>query len=145
MRFSLESIRQKSFYINSTDILGIDELDKSRIRIKKEHGFEFNEKTGLFKILSKVDYVQVENENESFLFGTSIISAFQFEDFDDLISISKDNEIDMPDNLIINLISIVYSTIRGILFSLTQKTEYEDMYLPLTNPDEIRHSLPNTK
>jgi hypothetical protein len=47
----------------------------------------------------------------------------------------------LPDDLLLNLINISFSTVRGLLFNLSSNTEYDHLILPLTSAEEFKKAL----
>jgi hypothetical protein len=85
-------------------------------------------------------YTEKENDPQK-LFGAIVELQFHFQDYEGIITMVDDNTLDVPDQLAVNLISIAYSTVRGILFCLTSKSDYDGVYLPLTDPNEFHEAI----
>jgi len=142
LEFGLSSIKQKSSYLNSLDSLSIEKYEIDNVGISKSYNLDFNEDDGLFSIYLSVDFIYKNPDKKLIkLFGVSIQTLFHFQNFEGIVKKVDENTIDIPDNLAVNLISIAFSTARGILFCLTAKSDYEGIYLPLTDPEEFHDIL----
>ncbi len=142
MEFGLHSIKQKSSYLNSLDSLSIESFENRNIGISKSYNLDFNQDDALFKIDLSLDFVYKKADASlSKLFGASIEMLFHFQNFEGIVKKVDEKTIDIPNKLVVNLVSIAFSTARGILFCLTAKSDYEGVYLPLTNPKEFQDSL----
>jgi hypothetical protein len=140
LKFSLRSIKQLSSYLNSTETFSISEFDKKNVGYGKGFRIDFRNETGLFKLDIIIDFLYNGNKSdkEQFkLFGTHIVLEFEFKDYKGIVNLNENKDIDIPPVLLQNLISIAYSTARGVLFSISQKTEYDELILPLTDPKEF--------
>ncbi|HNY15014.1 MAG TPA: hypothetical protein PKI12_05710, partial [Bacteroidales bacterium] len=55
--------------------------------------------------------------------------------------VDENKQVNIPDDLLITLLSVSYSTARGIIASLTAGTEYQNILLPLVNIQEFKDLL----
>ena len=144
MLFGLSKITQKSSFLNSLDLLeiDIDDFDVDQISISKSYKLSFSHEDERFTIETAIDFIYPKNGKvDSHLFGVTVEVEFHLKNFEDIITWVDKTTIDAPDDLLINLISITYSTARGILYVLTANSDYEEIYLPLTDPGEFRDTL----
>jgi hypothetical protein len=144
--FGLSKIKQKYSYLNTLDILDIDieEFDVDQISIRKGYKLNFIHEEELFMVETAIDFFYQKNKKiVSNLFGVTVELEFHLQNFGEIIKWENETTIDAPDDLIVNLISITYSTARGILYGLTANSDYENVYLPLTDPGEFQDALQN--
>jgi hypothetical protein len=64
---------------------------------------------------------------------------FRVKDFDKYTSL-KEQELDMSNDLCIAMLSLAYSTARGICISRFQSTVFGEFYLPIVTPDQLLKS-----
>ena len=142
LQFRLDSIKQKSSYLNSIESLAIQDFNYEKIGLRKGYSLNFNENEGMLSVETGVDFMYTEKGNDpQKLFGTIVELQFHFQDYEGIITMVDENTINVPDQLAVNLISIAYSTVRGILFCLTSKSDYDGVYLPLTDPNEFHEAI----
>ena len=142
MQFGLTSIKQKSSYLNSLESFGIEDFKIEKLGLEKGYKIGFNEDNGQFSVETAIDFIYNDkNQNQTKLFGVTIELQFHFIDFEGIIKVVDEGVIDVPDKIVVNLVSIAYSTARGVLHSLTAKSDYDGIYLPLTNPKEFQETL----
>jgi hypothetical protein len=84
---------------------------------------------------------RAETEEPIKLFGATIQCDFLFKDYDEILKESQDHRIDIPDDLMITLMSVSFSSARGILVALTAGTDYQNIYLPLVNIQDFKTML----
>lgn len=142
LRFQLRSIKQKSSYLNSIESLGIQEFKSEKIGLRKGYSLKFDQDEGILSIDTGIDFMYTDAENDpQKLFGVMVELQFHFQNYKGIVTLIDENTLDIPDQLAVNLISIAYSTARGILFCLTSKSEYDGVYLPLTDPNEFQKTI----
>jgi hypothetical protein len=128
--------------LNSIESLDIQDFKFENIGLRKGYRLNFDEREGLLTVETGIDFMYTDKKNEpQKLFGVLVELQFHFQDFDGIISKVDENLINVPDQLTVNLISIAYSTARGILFCLTSKSDYDGVYLPLTDPNEFHNTI----
>jgi hypothetical protein len=144
-KFKIFKIKVLSSYLNSIETLDIsdsDLKDLNNIGVGKGFDLKFDNKEGLFKVLPSVDIAfKTKNKDTIKLFGLKAEIIFKFIDFEDIIKIGEEETISLPDDLLLNLINISFSTVRGLLFNLSSNTEYDHLILPLTSAEEFKKAL----
>ncbi len=139
MQFGLTSIKQKSSYLNSLESFGIEDFKIEKLGLEKGYKIGFNEDNGQFSVETAIDFIYNDkNQNQTKLFGVTIELQFHFIDFEGIIKVVDEGVIDVPDKIVVNLVSIAYSTARGVLHSLNAKSDYDGIYFPLTKPKEFQ-------
>lgn len=144
MQYSIQNIRKTSSYLNSLEGLKISTLDGEKIGIQKGFQIGFNINSGVLTIIVLTDFlIRADEINPVKLFGAVINCEFILKDFEDIIKEDEKKQVNFPDDFIITLLSVSYSTARGILVSLTAGTEYQNIFLPLVNIQEFKDMLQN--
>lgn len=142
LQFGLYSIKEKASYLNSLDSLNVKEFDIGKVGLSKGYRLDFDADNGILTVEPTIDFVYRGTTDEVVkLFGVVVEMQFHLQDFEGIVNKIDDNTIDAPDPLIINLISIAYSTARGVLHCHTSKSDYEGLYLPLTDPGEFKEAI----
>lgn len=142
LRFQLFSIKQKSSYLNSIESLNVQEFKFEKIGLRKGYSLNFDADKGVLTIDTRIDFMYTEDDKEpQKLFGVIVELQFHFQNYEGIVTMVDENKLDIPDQLAVNLISIAYSTARGILYCLTSKSDYDGVYLPLTDPNEFQKTI----
>lgn len=145
LQYSLQGIKKLTSYVNSLDSLPIKSLAEEVIAIKKGFHFAFDKTTGVFTIRVTIEFLcRADTQNPINLFGATVQYDFIFKDFDEIIKETSEHMIDIPDDLLITLISIGYSTTRGIMAMLSSGTDYQQVFLPIVDIQEFRKMLQKT-
>lgn len=144
LQYSIYNIRKTSSYINSLETLKINSLDGEKIAVQKGYQLGFNKQTGILTIIVFTDFLIRAGETIPLkLFGTVVNCDYILKDYVDAIQMEENGKINFPNDLIITLLSVSYSTVRGIIASLTAGTEYQNIFLPLVNIQEFKDMLQN--
>jgi hypothetical protein len=142
LQYNIHNIRKLNSSINSLDILQIQTLEGEKIAVKKGFQIGFNPVNGIFFIKVMADFlIRADQPDPLKLFGATVQCDYIFKDFEDTVKQTGDNQVDIPNDLLITLISISYSTARGIIADLTVGTEYQNIFLPLVNIQEFKDML----
>lgn len=137
-QYSLQNIKKLTSYINSPESLPIEDLKKESIGVRKGFQFNFDKTSGVFTLRILIDFLCCNDiPNPINLFGATVQYDFLFKDFEDALKEIDDSKVDIPDELLITLMSISYSTTRGILAMLTMGTDYKEVFLPVVNVQEF--------
>lgn len=142
LKYGLTSVETISSYINSPESLGIKNLEEREPGIKRRFQIAFDYSAGILSVIFTVDFICESEDPEPLkLFGTSVKYDYKFIDFEDVLKKDEQERVDIPDDLLVTLLSVGYSTTRGILVTQTVGTEYSKHYLPLISIDEIKRIL----
>ena len=142
LQYSLHAIKKLTSYINSPDILPVKNISKEKIGVRKGFQLSFDYLTGILTIKVLIDFLcRADAPEPVMLFGSTILCEFKFLNYEKIIKKITDNQVDIPDGLMVTLMSVSYSTCRGILAVLTTGTDYSNVLLPLVNPDEFKDML----
>jgi hypothetical protein len=139
--YSLKNVKKQTSFINSVDTLPIVNLKEERIGVKKSFQFGFEKETSLFTIKVIIEFAcRLDTPEPISIFGATVQCDFLFANYDTLL-IPGDDRIDIPDELLVTLMSLSYSTARGVLATLTAGTDYQELFLPLVNPADFKKML----
>jgi hypothetical protein len=141
-QYGLHLIKKLTSYLNSPDSMGIKSLEEEKIAIRKSFQMGFNYTTGILTIKVIIDFLcRTENPEPLKLFGTTVQCDFKLLEFEEILKKNEKDQVDIPDDLMITLLSVGYSTTRGILVTQTAGTEYSNYFLPLVNISEFKTML----
>jgi hypothetical protein len=142
LKFSLLRIKKVDSYLNSLETLLLKNLAEEIIAVNKGFNFVFNKEQGIFTIRTKIDFqCRHETPNPLLLFGVVVQYDYLFQDYEGIIKGSEENKVEIPDDLLINLMSISFSSSRGILADITAGTDYNNIFFPLIDIQEFKRSL----
>ncbi len=142
LQYRLLGIKKLTSYLNSLDTLPIKNIEEEKIGITKGFQLAFDQSTGIFTIRVMTDFLcQVETAEPVKLFGATIQCDYLFVDFEGAVKQTAENQVNIPDDLLITLMSVSYSSARGVLASLTAGTDYQNIFLPLVNIQEFKTML----
>jgi len=141
-KYTIESIKTISSYLNSPESLGIKNLEEEKIGVRKGFRIGFEYSSGVFTIILVIDFVCRTEEPEPLkLFGTVVQYDYRFIGFEGTLKKDEKGAVDIPDDLLITLLSVSYSTTRGIIAEQTSGTEYSKYYLPLAPINEFKEII----
>jgi hypothetical protein len=142
LQYSLQSVKKLTSYLNSLDTLPVTNLEEEKIGVRKGFQFGFDQSTGIFTIRVLTDFLcRTETPEPVKLFGGTIQCEYFFVDYREIIKKTDENQVDIPDDLLITLMSVSFSSARGMLAALTAGTDYQNIFLPLVNPREFKTML----
>lgn len=126
VNFGIGSFKVRSFNFSDID----EKLRKDRINFNIGLKVNFIPEDSRFQVLLKIDAFHGK-QNPIALGGIETETIFRLSGD---IDTNEKGEINLPDHLIISLISIAYSTTRGALTVKAQSTILADAPLPITDP-----------
>ena len=139
LKYGINSVKIISSFIHSAESLRIKNLEERKIGINRGFQIGFDYSAGILTIKVEVDFICESEEQEPLkLFGTAVKYDYKFIDFEDILKKDEQDRVDIPEDLLVTLLSVSYSTTRGILITQTIGTEYSKHYLPLISIDEIK-------
>lgn len=142
LQYNLKGIKKLTSYINSLDSLSIKNLTEEKVVAQKGFQFGFDKVDGIFTIRVLIDILcRADTPKPTKLFGTIVQYDFIFKDYKEIVKEIDENKVDIPDDLLITLMSVSYSTTRGILAMLSSGTDYQQVFLPLINIQEFKTLL----
>lgn len=142
LQYGLHAIKKLTSYINSPDILTVKNINEEKIGIRKGFQIGFDYSSGILTIKVITDFLcRADAPEPVMLFGATMLCEYKFLKYEKIIKKTTDNQVDIPDGLLVTLMSVSYSTCRGILAVLTAGTDYSNILLPLVNPAEFKDML----
>jgi hypothetical protein len=140
IQFGLVKIKELSSFEKSLSDLEINEFLINKVGFIRNFSIDFNDSEGIMDIVIDIKFVYKIEDKQSLidLFGIKTLTQFKFINYKDKIKFLDDETLDIPDDLMINLLSISYSGTRGMMVCLTNKSDYEDLILPLIRPEEFK-------
>jgi hypothetical protein len=91
------------------------------------------------KIVFVIVNIEIKNEVQSVILGSISVSCiYEILNFVDVIKISTDGKLDIPQALIEVLNSISISTTRGVMFSTFKGTFLHNAVLPIIDPRQFQ-------
>lgn len=139
------NIKKVDSYLNSIGTLSIEDISKEVIAVNKAFHISFNKTSGILTIRLKIDFhCRHESSSPLALFGGVIQFDYGLMDFEEVIK-EQDSNVLIPNDLIINLLSISFSTSRGILAAFTAGTDYNNFFFPLIDTSEFKRALNQTE
>ena len=130
IRFRYQRIYKHSFFENYSD-----SLDKKAIAENTEYRIEtsMSVKPAQQVIVIGINaYLFTKSKNPQELLGIKTSHDFLIENFAEVIKTEND-QCNLPDNFVINLLSMSYSSVRGMLFESITEPSYKRVLLPLIN------------
>lgn len=144
--YRLEEVELCSYFINNKEKLNIKKFDKTKVKYNVRQNLSLDENKSIFEIhLVFIFSYKLNQEDQIDLFGAEIATKFYFENFKGVISKKSSNELNIPNDLLLTLFSISFSTSRGYLASLISSTDYKGVYLPVINPTSVLKVLMGVK
>lgn len=141
-QYGLNSVKKLTAYLNSLESLQIKSLEVEKIAVRKSFQIGFNYSTGILTITVIIDFIcRPENPEPLKLFGVAVQSDFKLMGFEEILKKNEKGQVDIPDDLLITLLSVSYSTTRGILADQTSGTDYANYFLPLVNISDFKTML----
>jgi hypothetical protein len=137
--FRYHKIHKSSFfenYLESFDNLSVD-AEKSEYKIETAVKVEPLQKIIFIEINASL-FTKSKIPQE--LLGIKTTHEFLIENFTEAIKTENDQCI-LPDDFIVSLLSISYSSVRGMLFESVTEPNYKRILLPLINPKEIYENM----
>jgi hypothetical protein len=143
-QYGLHSVKKLTSYLNSIDSIGIKSLEEEKIVVNKSYWISFNYEEGIISIKFSADFLsRTETPEPLKLFGAVVNCDFKLVGFQEILKKDEKGQVDLPDDLLITLLSVCYSTSRGMLAVQTAGTDYSNVFLPLVGTSEFGLVLKN--
>lgn len=93
------------------------------------------------KFLFVIVSVEIRSEDQNHILGSLVVSCiFSIVNFDDVVRIQADGNLDIPQPLVEILNSISISTTRGVMFSTFKGTFLHNAFLPIIDPRSFQQT-----
>jgi hypothetical protein len=113
-----------------------DNFDINNMKLSIGLNFHFNIDNSGVAVQMDILNKYILKDEPIVLSNMTIITDFEISGMA-IMSNPKDGTAALPDNLLTNLVSIAYSTARGIFFAKTQGSYLNQFFLPLIDPNTI--------
>ena len=140
-KISITSIKTLKGNINSNE----EELDVTvkqyQIECTSETAVNIDEK--LIRVLFKIDIFVLNDRSEKTSTDASYTNEFIFliDNLDELTELLDNGIVEIDVELSKTLLSLAFSTSRGMIFSRTQGTILNGIILPVVNPNNLLNSI----
>lgn len=138
--FDAEKIQILNIKLIGSKIESDDNFDINSITAyKTDHTLEigFNPENKFSRVEFKIKMETQSSNDEEARSEFEFITVFLIDNFEELTEIKGNEQINVHPLLINSLISITYSTIRGLLISKLQGTAFNSFILPVINPNKL--------
>lgn len=102
-------------------------------------------KKGTIEIIIDAVFSIGKGNSSRELFRIKSSHIFMIKDFKKIFPVNKDDQVDIPDPLIMNFIGMAVSGTRGMLVARNQYHEYKDIILPLVDIKPTMAGLKNNQ
>lgn len=137
--FRYHRIHKSSFFENSIDSLDNINIGSEETEYKIETSIRVEADKRNIIIGINANLFTKEN-NPTELLGIKTSHEFLIENFKESIK-TENGFCQLPDEFMVSILSISYSTVRGMLFESVTEPSYKQILLPLINPKEIYENL----
>jgi hypothetical protein len=142
LQYGIHSIKNLNSFVNSPSSIGIKDLKKEKIGVKKSFQIGLNYDTGILTVNVIIEFIcKIDLPDPLRLFGATVQCDYKLINYESILKRDEKGKVDFPDDLMITLLSVSFSSSRGILASLTTGTDYSDYYLPLIDITEFKKML----
>jgi hypothetical protein len=98
------------------------------------------------KLIFTIVHVEIKNDDHSHLLGSMSVSCiYEITNFDEIIRVESNGNVNVPDRLIETLNIISLSTTRGVMFSTFKGTFLHGAVLPLLDPKQLNAQMVKNK
>ena len=112
-------------------------LDKTQISVNLNVDFYITNDKKILSVLSQITYKYTHgNIAEKLLYLDSAMD-FTSDNFEDFVTMNRDGSFKFNDIMLVNLISITFGTIRGILIEKNKGLYLSKYILPPVDPNQI--------
>ncbi len=111
-------------------------FDTQNLKVGTNIDFAFNMEQNGFQVIFSLGYQYDLKGSLISLLELVVLSDFVIKDMKNVVEI-RNEAVHIPDELLINLVRITYSSIRGIVFAKTQGSYLNKFILPLIDPGAL--------
>lgn len=137
----ITSIKTLKGNINSTDEESEMTIKQYQIGCTSETAVNIDEK--LIRVLFKIDIFILDEKGKKTGTDASYTNEFifQVDNLDELTKLLENGIVEIDVELSKTLLSLAFSTSRGMIFSRTQGTILNGIILPVVNPNDLLNSI----
>ena len=139
--FRLISNKIISYSENSMEKNGINPNELKNVKTYLEVKLGFNIEKEIIGFLIKTDFFYGTGENKIDLINIETVHQFKVIDFKKHFEISKDNKVNIPDQLMSTFLGIAISGTRGMLTASIKSQEYKNFIIPLMDIKKMIEQL----
>ncbi len=135
-KFKLLSVKKVKFFEDDPQELNLGDLSNKEFGAKILPKVTINAVEKLIEIILDISMNPADSP-ESKIFGIKTITAFQINNFNEIIKTDSADNREMPIDVLKTFMSIAYSTTRGMLVVLLTNDAYKSIYLPIIDPGNL--------
>lgn len=136
-QISIKKVKQLSFGIDeSVEVPNADDLN-----VLIEQNLSFSTKEDTIFLLLNITFSS--KSTERVLMNGIVQNMFVIKDLKRMVDPKKPDVINIPDNILSTLLSISIAHSRALLAQSAMGTAFQDIYIPLVNPEQVAKELFN--
>lgn len=136
-QIAIKKVKQLSFGIDETTEVPAAE----DINVHIEQNLTFSEKDDTIVLLLNITFSS--KSTEKILMNGIVQNVFTLKDLRRMIDPKQPDVLNMPDAILSTLLSISISHSRALLAQSAMGTAFQDIYIPLVNPELVAKELFN--
>ena len=138
---ALHSIKEIEFFIKELSSSNIKTFDENDLNVSFGYNFSILPEDFLeITIVVKYEHNNSVKTQMDKILEIKCMFIFDIENISSLVKVAKDKSIEIPNDLMVNLLGISISSLRGIIHSRTQNYFIQDYPLPLFNANDLINS-----
>jgi|GEM_PF-1226142 len=134
--YHLKGFNVRNFYLIEPGFDITSNFNILNLKVGFNLDFSHNIDLNDFQVTIRILYHYFLNEKDINLLELVLTTEYHISNIKIVLEIDGD-KFRLPDDLLVNFVSIAYSTARGILFSKTQGSYLNQFILPLIDPKEF--------
>jgi hypothetical protein len=136
-QIAIKKVKQLSFGIDeSAEVPAADDIN-----VQIEQNLSFSEKDDTIVLLLNITFSS--KSTEKILMNGIVQNVFMVKDVRRMIDPKNREVLNMPDGVLSTLLGISISHSRALLAQSAMGTSFQDIYIPLVNPDQLAKELFN--
>lgn len=140
IKFRYHKIHKKTFFENPGYLEKNENKNIGKTGYFIETGMKVEPKDKMIYMDINAKLIKKNDDNDIELLGIETTHEFLIENFDDTIHVDSDH-CNLPDQFAVTLLSLSYSSVRGMLFEAATDSNYKNILLPLINPQSIFENM----
>lgn len=134
--FKLDQIERLKYFENDPKDIGWTKNSELKTGFTIQTEFLIDHKNKAINITLDIS-CSLKEDDQKDLFGIKTRFGFKIKEFEKLLTKQDDSIVELPDGLVLVLVSISYSTVRGMLEELKSNPEYKKIFLPVIDPKSL--------
>lgn len=134
--FKLDQIERLKYFENNPKDIGWTKKSELKTGFTIQTDFLIDPKIKAINITLDI-VCSVKEDDQKDLFGIKTRFSFTIKDFEKLLTNKDGSVVELPDGLVLVLVSISYSTVRGMLEELKSNKEYKKIFLPVIDSKNL--------